>query len=709
MQDGQRFIREFRKPLIASSGQIYVSALPLCPTETHFAQTFSSRYTGRMKVLTGARTSWSPCIATLEGHRAEIRTLVCSSDGNHLASGADDFSIRTWNWRTGAATGVSRSGHVTCIAYCEDGRHIIVGCKNHYVRVLDTQTWAQVGIPLHIFGVALAVSCHLKNQVILLSKHSSPDECYGRAYCFDIQSPQLSLERHQLPQNATYGLHMQTQDREQSAHASVKHLFKNTDSATALSPVGNSCVIAGDDFKLRLWDTQTGARIDPVFEGHTDRILHVAFSRDGTRLVSTSRDQSIRVWDITSETAAVIIQNFSWQVAFSNDGNFVASGAVDWTVRVWDANSGDMVGLPLTGHIERISSITFSPDDRFIISGSGDGNVRIWDWPHGPNLVPENMMPNRASGIIYVRFSTNGRRALSVSRALRICVWDTVTGAAIGAPLSISGPEGLRVSAVKFSDDEKHLIVIVNNEMRVWEVDSHNFVGTISLHGSGPLVSFTLSPSSNIIATCRNGDPQICIQNWRSGSTSVIDIPTTEQEIPTNLSLAFTANEELVVSSAANGMVEILDLTHIDVPGMKATDPHSMTSSDLSQIIAATLSASFDRGYPESIRKESCWAVPTRRIITGMQDEPPADLHMIDGWIRGPAQEDLFWLPVEHRERDRLNVGSIPYAVSASGNQILLGGQRLTFLDFSDVLGEQTCPLFHFFRNVPVVGKIDIY
>jgi len=703
VRDGQRFIREFRKPLVASSDQIYVSALPLCPTETHFAKTFSSRYTG-MKVLTGAKASWSPCIATLEGHTAAVGALVCSSDGNHLASRAGDFTIRTWNWRTAAATGMyhHQSSLVTCIAYCEDGRHVIMGSRNH-VHIWDTQTGSQVGTPLHSFGVALAVSSHPQNQVILLSKHTTHDdidEWYERAYCFDIQYAQLSLERHQLPENSAYRLHLQMQDREQSAHT-----------ATALSPVGNSCVIAGGDFNLRLWDTQTGARIGPVFEGHTDRILDVAFSHDGTQLVSTSLDQSIRLWDITSETAAVIIPNFSWRVVFSNDGNFVASGADDWTVRVWDVNSGDMVGLPLTGHIGRITSVTFSPDDRIVISGSSDGNVRIWDWHHGPNLVTEKVMSNRTSGIVYVRFSTNGRRALSVSRAQRICVWDTVTGATILAPLSVSGPEGLRVSSVKFSDDERHLIAIVTNEMHVWDIDSRNFVGTISLHGSGRLVSFALSPSSNIVATyhigdLHIGDPQIYIQDWRSGSTSVIDIPTTNQRKLGHLSLAFTSDEELIVSSVANGMVEILDLTQLAVSGMKATNPHSMTPSDLSRTIVSTLSDGYSVD-PDLINKESFWALPTHRIITAMQGS--AYLHMVDGWIRGPEGVDLFWLPVEHRDRDCMRIHSIPYAVSASGNQILLGGQRLTFLDFSDMSNRQSRPLFHFFNHIPVVGQIYIY
>ena len=69
------------------------------------------------------------------------------------------------------------------------------------------------------------------------------------------------------------------------------------------------------------------------------------------------------------------------------------------------------------------------------------------------------------NGVVYVRFSINGRWALSVSRALRICVWDTMTGAAIGAPLSIRGPEERRVFAVNFPDDEKHLILIVDSEV----------------------------------------------------------------------------------------------------------------------------------------------------------------------------------------------------------------------------------------------------
>ena len=261
--------------------------------------------------------------------------------------------------------------------------------------------------------------------------------------------------------------------------------------------------------------------------------------------------------------------------------------------------------------------------------------------------------------------------------------------------------------------------------MQVWAVDSQNLVRAASLHGSGNITSLVLCPARTAIAACYEGDPHIYIQDWCSGCTSTVSVPMTCQGEPRELSLAFTVDGKLFVSAMDDdGVAEVLDLTQFKTAlGLQFADPHGISPSDLSRMLASTRTmkrsiertdvlawpAHFDRANPEST-KESFWAVPTRRITANAQDsELATDLHMIDGWIRGPDERDLFWLPVENRERDSLEMNSIPYAVSASGNQMLLGGQRLTFLDFSDVHDEQSRPLFHFFNNLPVVGEIDIH
>jgi WD40 repeat protein len=69
-------------------------------------------------------------------------------------------------------------------------------------------------------------------------------------------------------------------------------------------------------------------------------------------------------------------------VAFSPDGSQIISGSWDNTVRVWDAVSGKEKHT-LSGHTGAISSVAFSPDGSQIISGSWDDTVRIWDTSTG--------------------------------------------------------------------------------------------------------------------------------------------------------------------------------------------------------------------------------------------------------------------------------------------------------------------------------------
>ena len=64
-------------------------------------------------------------------------------------------------------------------------------------------------------------------------------------------------------------------------------------------------------------------------------------------------------------------------VVFSPDGTQIISGSRDETIRLWNVSTGETVGEPLQGHRECVISVAVPPDGTLIASGSMDRTVRI--------------------------------------------------------------------------------------------------------------------------------------------------------------------------------------------------------------------------------------------------------------------------------------------------------------------------------------------
>jgi hypothetical protein len=68
----------------------------------------------------------------------------------------------------------------------------------------------------------------------------------------------------------------------------------------------------------------------------------------------------------------------AWSVAWSPDGSMLVSGGQDGTVRLWDTRSGVQVGQPLTGRTGSVQSVAWSPDGTRVASADVAGRVFLW-------------------------------------------------------------------------------------------------------------------------------------------------------------------------------------------------------------------------------------------------------------------------------------------------------------------------------------------
>jgi ribosome assembly protein 4 len=109
---------------------------------------------------------------------------------------------------------------------------------------------------------------------------------------------------------------------------------------------------------------QTVTRCSASIPGHSEAILAVSFSADGSHLASGSGDTTVRLWDVSTQTPKMCLKGHSnWVlcIAWAPDGRRLASGCKSGRVCVWDAQTGQQVGRTLSGHGKWINALAWEP------------------------------------------------------------------------------------------------------------------------------------------------------------------------------------------------------------------------------------------------------------------------------------------------------------------------------------------------------------
>ncbi|MGY6274617.1 WD40 repeat domain-containing protein [Methylomonas sp. MgM2] len=406
-------------------------------------------------------------------------------------------------------------------------------------------------------------------------------------------------------------------------------------SSVAFSPDGTHIVSGSYDNTLRLWDAKTGAAIGQPMTGHTAPVHSVAFSPDGNRIVSGSADKTLRLWD--AKTGAAIGQPLAshtqevTSVAFSPDGNRIVSGSYDNTLRLWDAKTGAAIDQPMTGHTAPVHSVAFSPDGNRIVSGSWDNTLRLWDAKTGAAIGQP--MTGHTASVHSVAFSPDGKCIVSGSMDTTLRLWNVNTGTAIGQPLI--GHSG-DVQSVAFSPDGNRIVSgSWDKTLRLWDANTGTSVGQpLTGHTSGVL-SVAFSTDGRRIVSCGYDNT---LRLWDAQTDIANGQPLIGHTLPVE-SVAFSRDSSRIVSGSWDATLKLWDAkTGLAIGQPLTGHTERVWAVDFSPDGRRIVSGSEDKtlrlwdaktgaaiGQPLTGHTESVWSVvfspDGSRIVSGSEDK----------------------------------------------------------------------------------------
>jgi WD40 repeat protein len=293
-------------------------------------------------------------IRTLTGYSGKAASIAVSFDGQTLASGGDDNTIKLWHLKTGELlyTLTGESGRVLSIALSPDGEILASSHKTSDKSCI--KLW------------------HLKTGELLHTLTGHNKWIYTLAINPDGRT--LISGGHKIK--------IWDIKTGEPLHTLAGH--KKWVYSLAISPDGQTLVSSGGDKTVKIWHlgTQGRSQQSPLITltGHSDWVRTVAISPDGRLLATGSDDNSIKLWHLkTGKLIRTLTGHSDWvlSLAMTPDGQTLISGSRDNTIKLWHLETGKLLRT-LTEHKKWVYSLAVAPDGHTLASGSEDKTIKIW-------------------------------------------------------------------------------------------------------------------------------------------------------------------------------------------------------------------------------------------------------------------------------------------------------------------------------------------
>lgn len=320
------------------------------------------------KVSTGKK------IATFEIPNGEIKSAVFSPDGRHIFIGTKGGGISTCDINTGKCHPLLNgyTATVNAISLCPINNHIVFGgddntiklmdiysdksvlsCKIPQIQTKDSQALLTIQDKYQLFigenGALNIIDARVGKIVKSLFVDKSEKKCYNTCHSleasYNVDNNDIMIDNHST--RVCYGL---------------ANIFPTEICHMAISP---------DTSSIMYWSFNQNICVVKDLNNLEEYVLknHIKNKDRYFVPIISVAEQSIQLLYGHSECVTC--------AAYSPDGHYVVSSSEDNTIRIWDVQTGKCIQV-YNNNDELMSYVDFTPDGKYIISISFNATLKVW-------------------------------------------------------------------------------------------------------------------------------------------------------------------------------------------------------------------------------------------------------------------------------------------------------------------------------------------
>ncbi|XP_070537289.1 DDB1- and CUL4-associated factor 11-like [Ptychodera flava] len=336
-----------------------------------------------------------------------------------------------------------------CGSYSQEGNVFLSACQDQRIRLYDTSKgqfrlfktihardvgWSILDTAFSPDGNYIIYSSwsdciHICNVYGDHDVHNALNLQPGdsRFCAFSIQ---FSSDNKEILAGANDGC-LYIYDRERNERTLRIDSHEDDINAVSFADSGSQILYSGgDDGLCKVWDRRTLQEANPqpvgMFAGHTDGITYIDSKGDSRHLISNSKDQTIKLWDLRKFSGSDCVEScrravaqqhwdYRWQqvprrskrnTVISNDPSlmtyrghgvlqtlvrchfspefttgqkYIYTGCATGSVIIYDVLTGKRISK-LLGQTACVRDVSWHPTDNILMSTSWDGTIGRWEY-----------------------------------------------------------------------------------------------------------------------------------------------------------------------------------------------------------------------------------------------------------------------------------------------------------------------------------------